>query len=334
MMNYKQLLTYWNSISYHHEQIRSFGYGDLTQCTNDIETKQEPLYPRLYLVPDMVELSQNRIYYNFSVIVMDKIEDDMSNLTDVMSDTLSIVQDLWTVFWQSYTQDYGNFSKIVVGDWSPDVVPFQERFQTTLGGWTMNMKMSAPFDYNTCDIPITPGFEFSQDESYSSYKQILQDWKDFSENHFQIRSYGFGDEHQLTNDIETKQEPLYPRIYFVPDTTRLEENHMHITWKVIVSDKIEDDLSNQVDVMSDTLEIIKDFFSKNYLSDYDAEFNCTVEPWLEKTETILGGWTLTISIQQKFDYNRCVLPILDFGGLTWEQVQQLWKDVEDKWKNV
>jgi len=109
---------------------------------------------------------------------------------------------------------------------------------------------------------------------------------------------------------------------------------MHITWKVIVSDKIEDDLSNQVDVMSDTLEIIKDFFSKAYLSDYDAEFNCTVEPWLEKTETILGGWTLTISIQQKFDYNRCVLPILDFGGLTWEQVQQLWKDVEDKWRNV
>jgi hypothetical protein len=109
---------------------------------------------------------------------------------------------------------------------------------------------------------------------------------------------------------------------------------MHITWKVIVSDKIEEDLSNQVDVMSDTLEIIKDFFSKNYLSDYDAEFNSTVEPWLEKTETILGGWTLTISIQQKFDYNRCVLPILDFGGLTWEQVQQLWKDVEDKWKNV
>lgn len=334
MMNYKQLLTYWNSISYHHEQIRSFGYGDLTQCTNDIETKQEPLYPRLYLVPDVVELSQNRIYYNFSVIIMDKIEDDMSNLTDVMSDTLSIVQDLWTVFWQSYTDEYGNFSKIVVGDWTPEIVPFQERFQTTLGGWTMNMKMSAPFDYNTCDIPITPGFEFGQDESYSSYKQILHDWKDFSENHFQIRSYGFGDEHQLINDIETKQEPLYPRIYFVPDTTRFEENHMHITWKVIVSDKIEDDLSNQVDVMSDTLEIIKDFFSKNYLSDYDAEFNSTVEPWLEKTETILGGWTLTISIQQKFDYNRCVLPILDFGGLTWEQVQQLWKDVEDKWKNV
>jgi hypothetical protein len=55
---------------------------------------------------------------------------------------------------------------------------------------------------------------------------------------------------------------------------------------------------------------------------------------LEKSETILGGWTLTISIQQKFDYNRCVLPMLDFGGLTWEQVQQLWKDVEDKWKNV
>ena len=333
-ITYKQILTYLSSIAYHHEQISSFGWGDLKQCTNDIITKQEPHYTRMYVVPQTVEFNQNHIHYNFSIIIMDKVEEDLSNLEDVMSDTLEIIQDVWTVFWQSYTAQYGDFSNIIVGDWEPDTHPFTERFETILGGWTMHIKMSAPFDYNRCDLPIIDDYGFPQDESFSAYKQILIDWKHFADAHKQVRSWGFGDHHQLTNDIITKVEPLYPRLYFVPNKTRLNQNHMHITWTVIICDKIEEDLKNQQDVMSDTLEIAKDFYSKAYLSDYDIEWNAVLEPWLENTETVLAGWTFDISIQQKYDYNRCVLPIRPFVNLTWEEVAQLWKDVENKWKNV
>jgi hypothetical protein len=87
-------------------------------------------------------------------------------------------------------------------------------------------------------------------------------------------------------------------------------------------------------VLSDTLEICKDLFSLSYLSDYDAEFNSSLEPWLERTESIIGGWTFPLNLQQKFDYNRCVLPIIDFGGLTWKQVAELWKNVDEDWKNI
>jgi hypothetical protein len=288
----------------------------------------------MYVVPQTVEFNQNHIHYNFSIIIMDKVEEDLSNLEDVMSDTLEIIQDVWTVFWQSYTAQYGDFSNIIVGDWEPDTHPFTERFETILGGWTMHIKMSAPFDYNRCDLPIIDDYGFPQDESFSAYKQILIDWKHFADAHKQVRSWGFGDHHQLTNDIITKVEPLYPRLYFVPNKTRLNQNHMHITWTVIICDKIEEDLKNQQDVMSDTLEIAKDFYSKAYLSDYDIEWNAVLEPWLENTETVLAGWTFDISIQQKYDYNRCVLPIRPFVNLTWEEVAQLWKDVENKWKNV
>jgi hypothetical protein len=334
-INYKQILTYFSSIAYHHEQIRSFGFGDLTQCTNDIQTKKEPQYPRMYVVPDTVELNQNHIHFNYNVIVMDIIEDDLSNLEEVMSDNLAIVQDIWTVFWQSYNANNGNFSNIIVGDWSPNVQPFQERFQTILGGWTLQIKMSAPFDYNSCDLPISDNYKFPQDESFSAYKQILDDFKDFAYYHKQINSYGFGEYEQLTNDVVTKKEPEYPRLYFVPNTTRFEENHMHIHYQVIVCDKIEEDLSNQAEVMSDMLEICKDLFSLAYLSDYNAEFNATLEPWLERTESVIGGWTFPLNIQQKFDFNRCVLPILPFDtGLTWAQVTQLWKDVNKEWRNV
>jgi hypothetical protein len=100
-------------------------------------------------------------------------------------------------------------------------------------------------------------------------------------------------------------------------------------------DKLDDDLSNLQDVLSDNLEIIKDFFARTYLSDYEADWNASVEPFVERTESILGGWTLTISITQKSDYNRCVLPVLPFGaGITWEELAKLWKDVDEHWADV
>lgn len=334
MLNYKQLVSYFGQIAYHHEQINSFGVGDFEQLTNDVITKQEPKYTRMYVIPENVEFNQNHIHYNFSIVIMDKVEEDLSNLEEVMSDTLEICTDIWTIFWQSYTAQQGDFSKIVVGDWEPNIHPFTERFETILGGWTLHMKMSAPFDYNSCDLPMEP-FNFPQDESFSSYKQILDDWQQFSENHKQLRSYGFGDGSQLTNDIITKKEPEYPRIYFIPDTTRLNENHYHITWNVIVCDKIEEDQSNQIEVLSDCLEICKDFYSKAYLSDYDVEWDAVLNPWLEETESTLAGWSFNISVQQKFDYNRCVLPTTNFSpSLTWEEVNELWRKVKEQWDNV
>ena len=334
MLNYKQILTFFSSIAYHNPQIKSFGFGDLTQCTNDITTKKEPQYQRMYVVPSQVTLNQNEIHYNFNVIFMDKVEDDLSNLEDVMSDTMETAKDIWTIFYQSYTAAQGDFSWIIQAEWEPNLVPFQERFETVLGGWTLQISMVAPFDYNSCVVPDT--FSFPQDESFSSYYQIISDWRSFANGHAQIRSFGFGDYTQLTNDITTKKEPLYPRLYFVPDNTRLSPNHMHVTWKVICADRIEDDLSNQQDVLSDTLEIMKDLFSYAYLSDYDADWGSTLEPWLEETETILGGWTMTFSIQQKFDYNRCVLPELPFviDNYTWEELNELWKNVSTTWKDT
>lgn len=334
-ITYKQVLTYFSEIAYHHEQIRSFGVGDFKQLTNDIETKQEPKYTRMYIIPQNVEFNQNHIHVNFAVMIYDKTLPDLSNLEEVLSDTLEIAQDVWTIFWQSYTVQSGDFSKIIVGDWEPDTHPFVERFETTLAGWTMHIKMSFPFDYNTCDLPIVDNYGFPQDQSFSSYYQILEDWKNFCEAHKQIRSYGFGPLEQLTVDRYTKVEPLYPRTYFIPNKTRLNPNHMHITWDVIFCDKIEEDYSNQIDVLSDQLETAKDFFAKAYLSDYDVEFDANLEPWLEMTESVLAGWTLTISVQQKYDYNRCVIPTTSFAqGITWEEMIQKWKDVSQEWKNV
>jgi hypothetical protein len=336
MLNYKQILTNLSAIAYHHPQIMSFGFGDITQCTNDIKTKKEPLYTRMYVVPGTVTLNQNHIHYDFSIIIMDKVEDDLVNLNDVMSDTLETAKDIWTIFWQSYTAEQGNFSLELVGDWSPNIEPFTERFETILGGWTMNLSLSMPFDYNTCVIPIEFGFGFPEDQSFESYRVITKDFEKFADLHYQVNSFGFGSVQEMTNDIITKVEPKYPRMYIIPSTTRLDPNHMHISWNILVTDKLEEDYSNQQDVLSDTLEIVKDLFTKLYLSEYEADWDATVEPILENYETILCGWNLKVSIIQKFDYNRCVLPELPFviPNYKWEDLAALWKDVAVKWYKI
>ena len=56
---------------------------------------------------------------------------------------------------------------------------------------------------------------------------------------------------------------------------------------------------------------------------------------INEYETTLCGWTILLTINQKYDYNRCDLPEKPLtDNLTWEQVAELWKQVNQKWKNV
>jgi hypothetical protein len=121
----------------------------------------------------------------------------------------------------------------------------------------------------------------------------------------------------------------------MPESTHFETGLIHVGWKVFFVDKLNNDISNQQDVLSDQLEIVKDFFAKLYLSDFEAGWDATAQPFYEKTETILSGWILDFHFVQKFAYDRCVLPILPFiPGSTWSELAELWKNVNTDWENT
>jgi hypothetical protein len=72
-----------------------------------------------------------------------------------------------------------------------------------------------------------------------------------------------------------------------------------------------------------------------YLSEYETEWGATVEPFLERFETILCGWSMNITLTQPFDYNRCVLPEAPFTvGKKWFELAELWNNIDRDWKNV
>lgn len=333
IVNYKTIIQDLSGIAYYHNQINSFGYGDITQITMDIETKQEPLYTKMYVVPGSVQLAQNRLLYNFSIIILDQINDDYSNQEEVMSDTLEICKDIFTILYQSYTANYGGFSIDYTPLWGPNVTPFTERFETILGGWTMNLTIEQPFDYNTCVLPIE-GFSIPSSVNKVTYYQIIDDLRDLSVAHEQINSFGFGDITQLTMDIETKQSPIYTKLYVVPNDTVLAQNQLTYNFQIIVADRLKDDYSNQRDVMNDTLEIMKDVFTFLYLSEYESEWDATVEPFLERFEDVLAGWTMSLTLTQPFDYNRCNVPERPFVNKKWYELAELWNTISTDWKNV
>ena len=335
MVNYKQIIQDLSGIAYYHEQINSFGYGDLTQITMDIETKQEPVYTKMYVVPGSVQLAQNRLLYNFSIIILDQVNDDLSNQEEVMSDTLEICKDVFTILYISYAATYGGFSIDYTPLWGPNVTPFLERFETVLGGWTMNLTVEQPFDYNTCVLPVS-GFTVPSSVNKVTYYQIIQDLKSLSQAHEQINSFGFGDLNQLTMDVETKQSPLYTKLYVIPNDVVLAQNQLTYNFQIIVADRLKDDYSNQRDVMNDTLEVMKDVFTFLYLSEYESEWDAQVEPFLERFEDVLAGWTMSLTLTQPFDYNRCVLPERPFvtPNQKWSELAELWNEISKQWNKV
>ena len=334
MTNYKQIIQDLSGMAYYHPQINSFGYGDITQITMDIETEQEPVYTKMYVVPGNVRLDENRLLYDFSIIILDRINEDYSNQRDVMSDTLEISKDIFTIIYQSYTPEYGDFSLFYTPEWGPNVTPFLEAYETILGGWTMNITLEQPFDYNNCVLPIMTGFTLPASTNLVNYKQVIEDLEDFANNHEQINSFGYGDLTQLTMDVLTKEEPKYTRMYVIPGDTLLNQNELVYNFQIIVTDQLNSDYSNQRDVMSDTLEIIKDIMATFYLSEYESLWPASVEPFLENYETILTGWVMNIQLSQPFDYNRCDLPERPFVNKKWFELAELWKNVNTDWKNV
>ena len=246
-MNYKTLINDIASIAYHHQQISSFGFGDITQATMNNTTLEAPKYSRCYVVPDVVTLHQNHIGFKFSIIVMDKVKLDLSNQAEVLSDTKEIQKDIWTIFYRSYLEKYGAFTNYEMGDWNPSVIPFLDKYDDgVIAGWNMQINIDIPFDYNKCNPPMNTPFQFVQDEVFQTYKTVIDDLITFGNDHAQLKSVAFGDITQLTMDNNTKKAPKYPRMFIIPNNSAFDTNLVNMSFNIIICDRLKLDLMKNI----------------------------------------------------------------------------------------
>jgi hypothetical protein len=104
-------------------------------------------------------------------------------------------------------------------------------------------------------------------------------------------------------------------MYVVPNNVEQKLNYMTYKFTFIVMDIIERDLTNQVDVLSDTLQIMDDIISQfrlsvdqslgNFNELYYLQDPVNCMPFLEKFTDLCGGWSAQLSIDVRTPLDRC-----------------------------
>jgi len=334
-VNFKTIATDFQILANFHKQLNSFGLGDIDQLTywteqrlkEDNTTYNSPYYPLLYVVPSKVENDLQYKVWEFNTTVSDIVEDSLQNNEDTLSDTLQILQDVVSQFRLSVSNVLGNYyDKYWVDD---DVIctPYLGEQDDQLNGWNGLLKIKTMTALDRCAAAFNTwtGSPITHPDGIN-LKTFTDDFRVLSEYHKQIQSFGFGkmDEFTYWNEMRLKEynthynSPYYPYFYVVPQDVIQKFGFMEYKFTFIISDIIQRDLANQVDVLSDTLQIMDDILGQFRLSVYESlgNFNelyylntpITCTPFLEKYDDLLGGWVAEVTIEVKTPLDRCDAP--------------------------
>lgn len=144
---YKQLIEAFEQICLSQLSVKHFQVGEMSDV--DIQTNTETFqrYPFVFLIPRLSSMDRfGKMVLGFSLIVADIAKNEEDLQVNVHNTTLMIMQDI--------------FSKIIMTpasqvDWDVEtpirMVPFVEKYNNNLAGWTaeINVLMISPF--NLCD---------------------------------------------------------------------------------------------------------------------------------------------------------------------------------------
>ena len=161
MITFRNVVGYLETIADKHYQINSFHSGQLDEV--DLNKLGATDYIILYAEPGTVVVDKGLLTYNFSIYVMDMINEEVGDdpnrqrvgRVDTYSQTLNIIQDVINEFHQNlYSTSW--VSNDVVLSLPINAEPFTARFDNTLTGWTANLSVQVPNQNNLCIVPISP----------------------------------------------------------------------------------------------------------------------------------------------------------------------------------
>ena len=331
-INFKTLHDDFSLMASKHKQINSFGLGDIEQISFWTEQRMKelnttfnsPVYPLLYVVPSNVINELRYKTWNFNVLSMDIAEASFFNQVDTISDTLQILQDVISQYRLSVDAHQGNYYDKYFVDDIITCVPFLEKYVDMTNGWNAELKIQTMTPLDRCSAAYN---EFTGTTIFHpagiNHKTFHDDFRLLADYHKQLNSFGFGPyqdisfwtESRIKEANTTFNSPVFPLMYVVPNNVEQKLNYMTYTFTVIVMDIIERDLTNQVDVLSDTLQIMDDIVGQFRLSVDEAlgnfnelyylqdPVNCI--PFLEKFTDLCGGWSASLSIDVMTPLNRC-----------------------------
>ena len=145
-------------------------------------------------------------------------------------------------------------------------------------------------------------------EEYVPFHKVIKLLEDFSNRHYDLNAFGFGNLLEYGKDIEDKTL-LYPVLFVVPQTITYDEQQTTYSISVIIADRLSDDLHNRVSAISNMSMIAKDLVGEIKLGDlqdyFDTDIPITSTSFIDRMEDSVGGVAMDITLTTLDPINVC-----------------------------
>lgn len=151
-----------------------------------------------------------------------------------------------------------------------------------------------------------------------THNQFIKLFSDIATNHEYINTFGDGDIEKYTKNEDTSKygQTLWVNVQPKSINERT-QNKVYVLW---VMDFVNEDFSNEDEVISDTERTFDDIISilrDDYYNDFFfIEQIANLEPFVERYGTRVAGWTTTITFKEQFDNDVCQVPISALPTIT------------------
>lgn len=151
-----------------------------------------------------------------------------------------------------------------------------------------------------------------------TFNQILQHFRDFQENHLQIKHFLFGDNSSVDNTSDI--DGVVMLVMLDSTAGSISNYQFSYSFQVAFMDVLNKNNENLEDVLSDTLQIGQDFvawlamYSETAL-EYDFDRNVQIQAFRDRFETEYGGHVIGVRLQMPFNYDKCQIPTVDGESL-------------------
>jgi hypothetical protein len=126
-------------------------------------------------------------------------------------------------------------------------------------------------------------------------------------NHFQLKGFLFGD----PSDIGASGPVDYPFLLADCLPSNMSTKSINLSIQLMVMDIVKKDLSNENEVLSDTLQMLEDVYIKLRdinQSNYILSDSASMSPFTDSQGDEVAGWTATVTLQIPSSYNSCEIP--------------------------
>jgi|TARA_R110000803_G_scaffold92382_2_gene159858 hypothetical protein len=151
--NYNNTIDTLKQLGANHYQIKTVTTGDIWE----IDLEKNTLFPLMHVNPINAVAATHQMTLNFQIFIMDLVFNDESNEQEVLSDCLSICNDLIGTLkngeslYLSNVDQGENAAYFTEGDVT--IEPFTERFDNSVTGWVFTLPIVIENNYNTCIAP-------------------------------------------------------------------------------------------------------------------------------------------------------------------------------------